>query len=79
MNPSQSTVFRPKRFDLNLNTILLIAGFAALWWLSQYFVTKEIYYRDQMKIEQTFREIKDGQTQIINILTRESRDNRNSK
>lgn len=54
---------------LNANTILLLIMFASLWYLSQVFVTKEIYYRDQLKIDQTFKEVKDGQNRIIDILT----------
>ena len=55
--------------SLNANTILILIMFAALWYLSQVFVTKEIYYRDQLKIDQTFKEVKDGQSRIIDILT----------
>lgn len=55
---------------INTNTFFLIIGFAALWYLSQIFVTKEIYYRDQVRLEQTLKEIKDGQNKLFDYITK---------
>lgn len=57
---------------LNANTILLLAGFAALYYLSNVFVTKEIYYRDQVRLESTLKDIKDGQNRLLDLFTRKS-------
>lgn len=38
---------------LNSNMIVLVAGFAMLYWLGGVFLTKENYYRDQRKFDET--------------------------
>lgn len=56
--------------SLNLNTILLVIGGAVMYYASNVFLTKEIYYRDQSRLEMTLKDMSEKQSKVYDLLLR---------